>query len=212
MNRTAAQDLILEMDALWRPRADEVTPDKSEHRKRALSVEMMDAFHEVHADVVRGLISLWRRRAVAAVDPMEMLRRPSAWDLKALHDSTSTKVVVGASCTACGGSGQRHVTTALWRDGIVAEGLIVACECGAGRDASLDGQPLHYPIGEWQRQASFGNAKVAGCFVVAVIDVNPVYSDLVAWALRGLCLGERPDDHLITEVLRVVQEEKESPC
>lgn len=214
MNHTAAKDLVLEMDALWRPREDEVTPDRAEHRKRALAIEMMDAFRDTdaHPDTVRGLISLWRRRAAISPDPIEKLRRPSAWDLAALHDSTRTRAPTGATCAACGGSGQRHVTAALWRDGIVAEGLIVSCECGADRDASLDGKPLHHPIGEWQRQASFGNAKVAGCFVVAVIDVNPVYASVVAWALRGLCLGERPDDHLITEVLRAVQAEKESPC
>ncbi len=214
MNARQAQDLVLEMDALWRPRADEVVPECREHRKLALAREMMDAFHgaDVHPDVVRSLISLWRKRATAAVDPIEMLRRPSAWDLAALHDSTKVKAPVGATCTSCGGSGQRHVTVALWKgEAVVAQGLIVSCECGADRDANLDGKPLHYPIGEWARQASFGMAKVAGCPVVAVLDVPSVYADLVAWALRGLYAGEVPDDSLITEVLRVVQAEKESP-
>lgn len=213
MNATNAKDIVLEMDAYWRPRADEVTPDKAHHRILALAREMMDAFHRSGAlpDEVRDIIAQWRRRAAAAVDPIEQLRRPTAWDLVRLYETLKDRAPDGAPCNACENTGRRHVTAAVWRkDTLIGQGLVVACECGRHTDALLEGKPMLSSLPDWRRAANLGMARIQNQLVAVVLDIPPVYADVVAWSLRGIVVGEVPDDALITEVLRAVQAEQEA--
>lgn len=207
-----ATNLVREMDALWPPKESNAHPDTYPSYLRAMSNDLLAAFEGVAqatVDDLRAMLSVLRRRAAQSQDPMEQRRRPTAWELRAEWDRTRRAVPAeGVACSSCGGGGRKHQVAAWWKvDQVVATPLVVRCDCPAGgRLQRVDGSELLGSVSEWMRNLGVVRD---GAALLHVFDVSPVYANVVAWALRDLVAGEIPDDTMITNVLRAVQDAKE---
>lgn len=192
LSPATANRVVAAMDAFWAPTLAErqVT---GPGRKRLLVNELVSAFFNVDPEYDQIMRAVYRIREDQAQTPDRpgSTSRPSAAAIRRRFDQLDLARVPAEPCALCHQHGRRHVTAVVWRElRARAVPLVVACDCPHG-DALVtdDDEPVLPTLSWWARQTELGRERLLG-----VLEINPVWCDVVTGALRRCSEALTDDD------------------